>query len=131
MQSALHSSSSRTEKLNRFETNHHQSDEEKFRNLQCRYEGCIFDYSSNLKVDSSGGFWFDYMADCGDGFNSSYQVARMLAQPVIGASKNGKLLQLPRGSLLINGGDLAYPNPSESRYVYGYVFTISYISCAT
>uniref|UniRef100_M4B9Z6 Uncharacterized protein n=1 Tax=Hyaloperonospora arabidopsidis (strain Emoy2) TaxID=559515 RepID=M4B9Z6_HYAAE len=25
--------------------------------------------------------WLDFMADCGDGFNSSYQIARLLAQP--------------------------------------------------
>eukprot|EP00494_Astrolonche_serrata_P024431 UN24689 len=25
-------------------------------------------------------FWFDFMADCGDGFNSSYEITRLLAQ---------------------------------------------------
>lgn len=47
--------------------------------------------------------WFDFMADTGDGGNSTYSVARLLAQPFL---KMGKL-ELPRGRLLIIGGDLA------------------------
>lgn len=53
-------------------------------------------------------FWFDFMADTGDGGNSSYSVARLLAQPSLRASNNGSLLKLPRGNLLLIGGDLAY-----------------------
>lgn len=56
--------------------------------------------------------WFDFMADTGDGGNSTYSVARLLAQPFL---KMGKL-ELPRGRLLIIGGDLAYPNPSTYSY---------------
>ena len=92
-----------------------ETDEEKYRKLQRCYKGCIFDYSSKLKRHSDNGFWFDFMADCGDGFNSSYQVARMLAQPNITTVHNGKRTQLPRGQLLINGGDLAYPSPTEYK----------------
>ncbi len=117
MQSAL-KSSQWTNSMRRIgqEETEVQTDAEKLRNLQCQYEGCIFDYSSKAKLDANGGLWIDFLADCGDGFNSSYQVARMLAQPVISVlHKKGKLLQLPRGSLLVNGGDLAYPHPSESR----------------
>jgi hypothetical protein len=47
--------------------------------------------------------WFDFMADTGDGGNSTYSVARLLAQPSL---KMGKI-ELPRGDLLIIGGDLA------------------------
>nr|GLL48269.1 uncharacterized protein LOC109170131 isoform X1 [Ipomoea trifida] len=60
--------------------------------------------------------WFDFMADTGDGGNSSYTVARLLAQPVIRAQNNGSVLTLPRGNLLLIGGDLAYPNPSSFTY---------------
>ncbi|MQL98546.1 hypothetical protein Taro_031257 [Colocasia esculenta] len=61
-------------------------------------------------------FWFDFMADTGDGGNSSYAVARLLAQPSIRAKNNGSTCSLPRGNLLLIGGDLAYPNPSAFTY---------------
>uniref|UniRef100_A0A2N9HL02 Calcineurin-like phosphoesterase domain-containing protein n=1 Tax=Fagus sylvatica TaxID=28930 RepID=A0A2N9HL02_FAGSY len=56
--------------------------------------------------------WFDFMADTGDGGNSTYTVARLLAQRKI--KVNSKILK--RGDLLLIGGDLAYPNPSEFTY---------------
>ncbi|CAN6466743.1 unnamed protein product [Victoria cruziana] len=61
-------------------------------------------------------FWFDFMCDTGDGGNSSYTVARLLAQPSIKAKGNGLKCSLPRGKLLLIGGDLAYPNPSSFSY---------------
>ena len=87
--------------------------------LQEKYPGCIYDYSSRAKPnldDSDGGFWFDFMADCGDGFNSSYQIARLLAQPLLQIMKDGKHITLPRGEFLVNGGDLAYPEPTEQNF---------------
>ncbi|KAJ3670232.1 hypothetical protein LUZ60_010556 [Juncus effusus] len=57
--------------------------------------------------------WFDFIADTGDGGNSSYSVARLLAQPYVRASKS---VLLPRGDFLLIGGDLAYPNPSVFTY---------------
>nr|GMC52332.1 uncharacterized protein LOC109149584 [Ipomoea batatas] len=62
------------------------------------------------------GMWFDFMADTGDGGNSSYTVARLLAQPSIHVQNNDSVRSLPRGSLLLIGGDLAYPNPSAFTY---------------
>ena len=72
--------------------------------------------------------YFDWMADTGDGGDSTYQVARCLARPKLYVRKdesciqllknNPKLrndfkdLELPRGRLLLIGGDLAYPDPS-------------------
>lgn len=53
------------------------------------------------------GVWFDFMADTGDGGNSSYTVARLLAQPSIHVQNNDSKLTLPRGRLLLIGGDLA------------------------
>jgi hypothetical protein len=53
-------------------------------------------------------FWFDFMADTGDGGNSTYTVARLLAQPSIRCiSTSNSELDLPRGNLLLIGGDLA------------------------
>lgn len=51
--------------------------------------------------------WFDFVADTGDGGNSSYSVARLLAQPSICVRCSDSELTLPRGNLLIIGGDLA------------------------
>lgn len=51
--------------------------------------------------------WFDFMADTGDGGNSSYSVARLLAQPAIRIRGNDSVVTLPRGNLLLIGGDLA------------------------
>lgn len=50
-----------------------------------------------------GELWFDFMADTGDGGNSTYTVARLLAQPRIKTSSG----ILKRGDLLLIGGDLA------------------------
>ncbi|XP_071694090.1 uncharacterized protein [Rutidosis leptorrhynchoides] len=60
--------------------------------------------------------WFDFMADTGDGGNSSYSIARLLAQPILYAFKDDSIQPLPRGGLLLIGGDLAYPNPSAFTY---------------
>ncbi|KAL5715226.1 hypothetical protein ACHQM5_017075 [Ranunculus cassubicifolius] len=60
--------------------------------------------------------WFDFMADTGDGGNSSYSVARLLAQPFISLNSGDSEHVLPRGDLLLIGGDLAYPNPSSFTY---------------
>ncbi|KAI5656186.1 hypothetical protein M9H77_24979 [Catharanthus roseus] len=60
--------------------------------------------------------WFDFMADTGDGGNSSYSIARLLAQPSLRIREKDSVLSLPRANLLLIGGDLAYPNPSEFTY---------------
>ncbi|KAI3785496.1 hypothetical protein L1987_44615 [Smallanthus sonchifolius] len=74
-------------------------------------EDFLYDHFSE-----KGDFWFDFMADTGDGGNSSYSVARLLAQPSLLAWNNGSWEKLDRGNLLLIGGDLAYPNPSASTY---------------
>ncbi|KAJ0980805.1 hypothetical protein J5N97_009060 [Dioscorea zingiberensis] len=71
----------------------------------------LYDHFSN-----KDGLWFDFMADTGDGGNSSYTIARLLAQPSIKVKSGGSRRTLPRGDLLLIGGDLAYPNPSEFTY---------------
>lgn len=65
---------------------------------------------SDLLYDQFSGrddLWFDFMADTGDGGNSSYAVARLLAQPSIRLTEGDSVLTLPRGNLLLIGGDLA------------------------
>ncbi|XP_042407251.1 uncharacterized protein LOC121997075 [Zingiber officinale] len=61
-------------------------------------------------------FWFDFIADTGDGGNSTYAVARLLAKPSIRLRLGDSNRSLSRGKLLLIGGDLAYPNPSAYTY---------------
>ena len=58
------------------------------------------------------GIWFDYVADTGDGFNATYAIARQLALDTIKAGGES----LPRGQVLIMGGDQVYPTPSPAAY---------------
>lgn len=52
--------------------------------------------------------WFDFMADTGDGGNSTYTIARLLAQPSLRLlNKEARFETLPRGQLFLLGGDLA------------------------
>ncbi|KAG7941523.1 hypothetical protein I3843_16G049200 [Carya illinoinensis] len=61
--------------------------------------------------------WLDFMADTGDGGDSTYTVARALAQPNIESEDSAGLNHtLKRGDLLLIGGDIAYPNPSQFTY---------------
>jgi calcineurin-like phosphoesterase family protein len=57
--------------------------------------------------------WIDYVSDLGDGFNSTYSIARVLADESLPAGKDD---ELPRGSVLIMGGDEVYPTPSHAAY---------------
>ncbi|MBO0829436.1 MAG: hypothetical protein J2P24_16810 [Streptosporangiales bacterium] len=57
--------------------------------------------------------WLDFVADLGDGFDPTYTIAWLLGRPrldVDGAPG------LPRGSLLVMGGDEVYPTPSARAY---------------
>src|ERR1051326_6695707 len=58
------------------------------------------------------GMWFDYMADSGDGFDSTYTIAYLLAQDHLSVGGD----ELPRGRFLMMGGDQVYPTPSKAVY---------------
>lgn len=72
--------------------------------------------------------WFDYVSDLGDGFDATYTVASLLARPVLELAGTGTGAEtgarasakggpaLPRGRMLIMGGDQCYPTPSISGY---------------
>ena len=70
-----------------------------------------YDYSNIEKDDD---FWLDYVADIGDGWDSTYAVASQLAKPSLGV--DGNTVHLRRGHLLIMGGDEVYPDPSVDAY---------------
>src|SRR5262249_27855849 len=66
-------------------------------------------------VQPGSNFWFDFVADNGDGWESTYAVARMLAAPDLTIANCPDGL-LPRGRLMVMGGDQVYPTPSEEDY---------------
>jgi len=66
-----------------------------------------FDYSDS---DPGGDFWFDYLADSGDGWNPTFAMARLVAEDTLTGDA------LPRGRLLILGGDQVYPTASVEDY---------------
>ncbi len=63
-------------------------------------------------VGPDGGLWLDYVADLGDGFNSTYSVAYLLAQREITVDGH----RLPRAQVLVMGGDQVYPSAAFEAY---------------
>src|SRR5690348_765359 len=61
---------------------------------------------------TDGELWFDYVADLGDGFHATYSVAYLLAQPQLEIGDR----TLPRGRLLLMGGDQVYPLARSDGY---------------
>jgi hypothetical protein len=63
------------------------------------------------------GLWLDYLADTGDGFNPTYAGAYLLSQPSLTLdAPDGTPHRLPRGDVLVLGGDQVYPGPSREAY---------------
>ena len=52
-----------------------------------------------LTPDRDGAVWLDYVSDLGDGFDPTYAIAYLLAQPRITAGGE----TLPRGNVLVTG----------------------------
>jgi hypothetical protein len=68
-------------------------------------------------VGAGESLWIDYVADLGDGWNSTYAVACALAQPaLILKDDRGNSHETKRGSLLVFGGDEVYPVASRTAY---------------
>jgi len=60
--------------------------------------------------------WIDFVCDTGDGWNSTYAVAHAAAQPVLRVGDGAAHHDLPRGDVLVFGGDEVYPTPSREEY---------------
>ena len=73
--------------------------------------GCAADYNQETGKD----FWFDYVADVGDGFSSTYSIAWLLAQKTL-LLPGDVATPLPRGRFLVLGGDQVYPTASREAY---------------
>jgi hypothetical protein len=97
-----------------------------------------YDYTGHYREDESGQYitdghgqfvkdesrppreeiWIDYVADIGDGWNSTYAIAYWLALKnltLIGPDGQ-KEYQTERGRLLVFGGDEVYPSASRKQY---------------
>ena len=72
----------------------------------------VFDYSRTRFYDPRTELWFDYMADTGDGWESSYAMACLVAQPRMELGTRW----LPHGAFLLLGGDAVYPSASKQEY---------------
>jgi hypothetical protein len=60
--------------------------------------------------------WIDFISDTGDGFDATYSVATLAAQPMLTVSHEKRQLMLPRADILVMGGDQIYPTPSKELY---------------
>jgi hypothetical protein len=60
--------------------------------------------------------WLDYVSDLGDGWNSTYTVARLLAQDELAMEWDGETRSTRRGRILVMGGDQVYPVPKGTEY---------------
>ena len=79
----------------------------------------------DLSAGITGSFWFDYVADLGDGFSATYAIAERLAPSMLSPGHGNDTVQfgledgvalpepvdLPAGQLLVMGGDQVYPAP--------------------
>ena len=65
-----------------------------------------------------GDTWVDYVSDLGDGFDATYSIAYLLAQPKLDVTMTDGDETLPttRGSVLVMGGDEVYPAASARSY---------------
>lgn len=75
------------------------------REIQTQPQG-PFDYSAG------GELWIDYLSDTGDGWAATQTMAWVLAQPSL--TIDGQ--QLPRGRVLLLGGDQVYPTATTEAY---------------
>jgi len=80
----------------------------------------------DYRDEPGGEIWIDYVSDVGEGFASTYTLAWLLAQealprPGVGvdhavAADTGGGERLPRGRILVMGGDEVYPTPGKDGY---------------
>jgi len=56
-------------------------------------------------TDEDGALWIDYVADLGDGFDSTFAIASLLAREKLALGGHATR----RGRLLVMGGDEVYP----------------------
>jgi len=75
------------------------------REIQTQPQG-PFDYTGSVEL------WIDYLSDTGDGWVATQTMAWVLAQPSLSVGEE----DLPRGSILLLGGDQVYPSATPEAY---------------
>ncbi len=78
-----------------------------------------------IKDEPREEYWFDYVSDVGDGFNSTYTVAYHLTRPNLRVScdeKDARTYPTKCGELLVFGGDEVYPTAGTEAYEERLVF---------
>jgi hypothetical protein len=64
-----------------------------------------------------GELWLDFVADLGDGFDPTYAIACLLAREQLElVDQRGDTHVLPRGRVLVMGGDQVYPSANREEY---------------
>jgi hypothetical protein len=77
----------------------------------------FFDYTLDESGQPRDGLWLDYVADTGDGWNSTYAVAYWLTRPSLPATdEHGRSSETRPGRLLVFGGDQVYPTANRRDY---------------
>ena len=71
------------------------------------------DPNRRIAADENGAFWLDYVADVGDGFESTYTIG-LPARP--GQPRRPRAGRLRHGEVLIMGGDQCYPQATREEY---------------
>jgi hypothetical protein len=79
------------------------------------WSGTVSPYDGDYSRESQGDFWFDFVADLGDGFDSTYAIAWLLSRPELRLPGPNEPA-LPRGRFLVLGGDQVYPTASRDEY---------------
>jgi len=64
--------------------------------------------------NAEGEFWLDFLADTGDGWDSTFAMAQLVTQAAL--TPRGAHGPLPRGRILLLGGDQVYPTASRAEY---------------
>lgn len=64
--------------------------------------------------------WFDYTADLGDGFNSTYSIARLLAMD-LSMQFGDEHHQTRKGDFVVLGGDQVYPTAARDEYQHRFI----------
>ena len=83
------------------------------REMQQGFDATLLEIPAELQRPD-GEFWFDYTADTGDGFDATFTVAHLLGQESL--EIEDVPYDLPRGSLLVLGGDEVYPRAEAKAY---------------
>ncbi|MFL5344911.1 MAG: hypothetical protein ACJ8AT_08955 [Hyalangium sp.] len=76
-----------------------------------------FDFSLDAEGKPRKELWLDYVADLGDGWDSTYAVAQTVSRPTLTLrDETGAAYDTLGGEVLVFGGDEVYPTASVKEY---------------